>query len=56
MALLKEERESLEVIWIKDGDANIRFFHIFVNGRKKKNLLYGVNKQDSWIDDLEQVK
>ncbi|GKV50143.1 hypothetical protein SLEP1_g56855 [Rubroshorea leprosula] len=59
LCLKKKEslwRQKSRVTWIKEGDANTAYFHKFVNSRRKKNMLHGVNNQGSWIDDPIQVK
>jgi hypothetical protein len=32
--------------WLKLGDANIKFFHLAANGRKKKNFIRSLQTND----------
>ncbi|GKV52698.1 hypothetical protein SLEP1_g59269 [Rubroshorea leprosula] len=49
-------RQKSRATWIKEGDANTGFFHRIVNGRRKKNMLWGIDNHGSWIDDPIQLK
>ncbi|GLT79931.1 hypothetical protein SLA2020_513970 [Shorea laevis] len=49
-------RQKSRASWIKDGDANSRFFHRIINERRQRNMIHGVDDKGTWIDDLDQVK
>ncbi|GKV02021.1 hypothetical protein SLEP1_g14508 [Rubroshorea leprosula] len=49
-------RQKSRASWIKDGDANSRFFHRITNGRRQRNMIHGVDDKGTWIDDPDQVK
>ncbi|GLT98273.1 hypothetical protein SLE2022_157850 [Rubroshorea leprosula] len=42
--------------WIREGDANTRFFHNVANGRRAQNNIAGLMRDGEWIEDPEAVK
>lgn len=42
--------------WVKDGDANTKYFHAMVNYKRKFNAFFGLNRNGVWVDDPTQVK
>ncbi|GKV12577.1 hypothetical protein SLEP1_g23703 [Rubroshorea leprosula] len=42
--------------WIREGDANTRFFHKVANGRRAQNNIAGLMREGEWIEDPETVK
>ncbi|XP_059306203.1 uncharacterized protein LOC132057591 [Lycium ferocissimum] len=42
--------------WFKDGERNIKFFHSYVKGRRRKLALHGIhNSQGDWITNKEEI-
>ena len=52
-SLLHQKSQSK---WISQGDANTIFFHLVVNGRRKRNNLRGLNIEGNWGEDPQKVK
>ena len=44
------QRLKSRVQWIKEGDANTRFFHSFASARKNTNTIWSLNDQDGNSD------
>lgn len=43
--------------WIMEGDANTQYFHSCVRGRRRRNQLIALRKNDRWIEGVkEEVK
>ncbi|GLT46628.1 hypothetical protein SLA2020_203720 [Shorea laevis] len=42
--------------WLKEGDANSKFFHGSIVKRRKQNKLEGVLKDGEWMEGVPQVK
>ncbi|KAL8525193.1 hypothetical protein ACS0TY_014713 [Phlomoides rotata] len=42
--------------WIKEGDANTRYFHKCINKRRKRNEISGVNIGSVWREEVQEVK
>lgn len=42
--------------WIKEGDANSRFFHGVVARQGRRNALMGVRIKGRWIEEVGEVK
>ncbi|KAL8474246.1 hypothetical protein ACS0TY_030897 [Phlomoides rotata] len=40
--------------WIKEGDANTRFFHKYINKRRKRNEITGVRIEGEWKEEVEE--
>ncbi|GKV33811.1 hypothetical protein SLEP1_g42265 [Rubroshorea leprosula] len=49
-------RQKSRSRWIREGDANTRFFHKVANGRRAQNNIAGLMCDGVWIEDLEAVK
>ncbi|XP_057447160.1 uncharacterized protein LOC130738983 [Lotus japonicus] len=58
VAHMKESllRQKSRIMWVKDGDANTKFFHAMVNARRRSNAISGVHVNGEWIDDPNLVK
>lgn len=48
--------QKSRINWIKEGDANTRYFHAVVNFRRKSNSISGLQVNDSWVEDPVAVK
>lgn len=42
--------------WISHGDCNSRYFHSLMRSRKRKNLITGLQHNDSWVEEPNSVK
>ncbi|XP_059314688.1 uncharacterized protein LOC132065353 [Lycium ferocissimum] len=42
--------------WLKDGDRNTKFFHLYIEGRRKKLALHNIqNSQGDWISSNSDI-
>lgn len=39
-----------------EGDANARYCHACVCGRRRRNQLLALRKGDLWVEDVEEIK
>ncbi|GAU40168.1 hypothetical protein TSUD_292720 [Trifolium subterraneum] len=42
--------------WLKEGDANTRYFHYCINARKRSNSILALNTQEGWVEDPVGVR
>ncbi|KAL8461664.1 hypothetical protein ACS0TY_032954 [Phlomoides rotata] len=42
--------------WLKNGDTNSRFFHCFINRRRKRNEILGLKVNNIWTEDVQGVR
>jgi hypothetical protein len=50
-------RQKSRLTWLRQGDANTKFFHIMVNARKKKNLIHSLQSGNGIaISQIEKHK
>ncbi|MCI01142.1 LINE-1 reverse transcriptase like, partial [Trifolium medium] len=42
--------------WLKEGDANTRFFHACVKGRQRMNAIVALKKGEGWIENPSSIK
>src|ERR1044072_831097 len=49
-------RQKSRVLWINEGDSNSRYFHSYVNFRRRFNSIHGLYVHGQWVDDPEGVK
>ncbi|KAL8485277.1 hypothetical protein ACS0TY_027541 [Phlomoides rotata] len=42
--------------WIKEGDANFRSFHNYINNRRKRNEISGISIEGAWREEDLEVK
>ncbi|KAE8790043.1 serine threonine-protein kinase smg1 [Hordeum vulgare] len=45
-------RQRSQITWLNEGDANIKLFHLVVNGRRMKNYVPLINMEGQIIIDL----
>jgi hypothetical protein len=45
------KKQSARIANIKEGDANTKFFHLRVNGRRRKNYIQRIKHNNGWITD-----
>ncbi|MCH80227.1 cysteine-rich receptor-like protein kinase [Trifolium medium] len=48
--------QKARVQWIKEGDANSRFFHNCVNSRRRLNDIHCIEKEGVLIEDMKDIK
>ncbi|KAJ9565161.1 hypothetical protein OSB04_001127 [Centaurea solstitialis] len=58
---LEEKKRSMlsqkaKLKWLMEGEDNTKFFHAAIKNRERKNAVRGLEINDEWVDDLEQVK
>ncbi|MCH87373.1 LINE-1 reverse transcriptase like, partial [Trifolium medium] len=53
---LLKNKEALISKWLKEGDANTKFFHGSVKTRSKKNLISALRSGDVWLDSPNLIK
>ena len=47
------KRQASRITYLKEGDANTKFFHIRVNSRRRKNNIHRLRKNDGWVSSHE---
>jgi hypothetical protein len=47
------KKQSARIDYIKEGDANTKFFHLRVNARRRKNYIQRVKHRNGWVTDHE---
>ncbi|KAL8462439.1 hypothetical protein ACS0TY_033457 [Phlomoides rotata] len=40
--------------WLKNGDTNSRFFHCYINRRRKRNEILGLKVNNIWTEDVQE--
>lgn len=48
--------QKSRINWVKEGDANTKYFHAMINYRRKKNSLPGLQVDGVWMEDPNSVK
>ncbi|XP_057432385.1 uncharacterized protein LOC130725150 [Lotus japonicus] len=48
--------QKAKIKWVKEGDANTKFFHAMINFRRKTNSLTGLNSNGEWCEGPRSVK
>lgn len=51
----KDLRQKARLKWSVEGDENTRFFHGWINNRKKKNRINGLSIDGVWVDGPEGI-
>ncbi|KAI3506473.1 hypothetical protein L1887_28832 [Cichorium endivia] len=49
-------KQRARLKWSIDGDENTKFFHAFVNNKKQKNCIRGLNINGSWTTNADLIK
>jgi hypothetical protein len=47
------KKQSACIAYIKEGNANTKFFHLRVNARRRKNVIQRVKHRNGWVTDHE---
>ncbi|KAL8503202.1 hypothetical protein ACS0TY_022089 [Phlomoides rotata] len=42
--------------WIKEGDCNSRFFHNYINMKRRRNNILGLQVNGEWVEEVLEVK
>ncbi|KAL8471619.1 hypothetical protein ACS0TY_029028 [Phlomoides rotata] len=50
------DSQKARYLWLRDGDCNSRFFHSYINRRRKRNEILGLNVNGEWQEKVEDVK
>lgn len=53
---VKDLRQKSRVRWASFGDENSKFFHGFINNRKRKNSIPGLIINGEWCDKPKMIK
>lgn len=48
--------QNSRIKWIKDGDANSKLFHNYINKRRKRNEIVGISIGGQWHEEVDEVK
>jgi hypothetical protein len=58
LAVLERSRkhQSSRVRCLKEGDANTRYFHLRINGRRRKNIIHRLKNGNGWVTEHNQKK
>lgn len=48
--------QKSKIKWLKEGDANTKYIHFVVKGRRRANNLVGLELASGWTEDIKQVK
>jgi hypothetical protein len=43
------KKQSAHISYIREGDANTRFFHLRANGRRRKNHIHHLRTGAGWV-------
>jgi hypothetical protein len=52
-SLLKQKSRQK---WVREGDANTKFFHAGLQIRRRKNQIIALKKDDTWIEGVQPIK
>ncbi|GKV32990.1 hypothetical protein SLEP1_g41549 [Rubroshorea leprosula] len=49
-------RQKARKTWIRNGDANTKFFHRCVKGRRRRNEIVGIQVGDNYMEQVNEIK
>ncbi|PNX97063.1 cysteine-rich receptor-like protein kinase, partial [Trifolium pratense] len=49
-------KQKSRMKWALDGDANSRYFHASLKGRRRRNQLVSIKKDEVWIQGVDNIK
>ncbi|CAL0333597.1 unnamed protein product [Lupinus luteus] len=49
-------RQKARQRWLRDGDSNSKFFHAWINRRRRSSEILGLTIDGEWVDDPSRVK
>lgn len=49
-------RQRVRINWIQNGDYNSKFYHAYVNARRRFNLIKDLKHEGRWVEEPREVK
>ncbi|GAU42680.1 hypothetical protein TSUD_131080 [Trifolium subterraneum] len=49
-------KQKSRMRWAEDGDANSRYFHASLKGRRRRNQMVTIEKGDEWLQGVDCIK
>lgn len=49
-------KQKTQLQWLKEGDANTKYFHALMRGRRRRLFIHKISKDnDTWVEDDEDI-
>jgi exonuclease III len=49
-------RQKSRTRWIQEGDSNTRYFHSNIKGRRRRNHIAMLKKEEEWVEGADDIK